>query len=158
LNTGSPASQPLHPEQLAGYGQPYAVYGYPPKPKASGLRIAMGVVAHAIAAFGILYVGVRLFTKTYAPSAPAAPWMNFRLIVGVLGCLVTGIVILAKQRKRGGAIPWLVGSFAILLVLACPGISADLHNSTPGAQAIMIPSALAVAVLATLVIVLEKKR
>ncbi|HEX9088492.1 MAG TPA: hypothetical protein VF867_13310 [Arthrobacter sp.] len=160
MNSEGPVSPPHHTAPVAGQGQPYPLYGYAPKPKSSGLRIATGVVALVIAAYGLILAAARLFTPTrlLGSSTPYIGWMNFFLIVGVLGCLVTGIVILANQRRKGGATPWLVGSFAVLIVLACLGLNADPHNGTPGGQAILIPFALAVAILATLVIVLEKKR
>lgn len=159
MNTEGPMSPPASPGNNAGHStHPYPVYGYQPKPKASGMRVGTGVVAIVVAAMGILLVGIRLFTKSLGSSTPFMGWMNFLLIVGVLGCLVTGIVILAKQRKRGGATPWLVASFAVLIVLACLGLNSDYNNGTPGGQAIMIPCALAAAVLAALVIVLEKLR
>jgi uncharacterized membrane protein SirB2 len=152
-------SPPAIPGTDAAYGtRPYPGYGYPQKPKASGMRIGAGVVAIVVAATGILLVAIRLFTKSLGSSTPLMGWMNFLLIVGVLGCLVTGIVILAKQRKRGGATPWLIASFAVLIVVACLGLNSDYNNGTPGGQAIMIPSALAATVLAALVIVLEKFR
>ncbi|MFF2244293.1 hypothetical protein ACFVTM_08960 [Arthrobacter sp. NPDC058130] len=157
MSSETPLSQPPRTETPAGFAQPqYPVHG--PAPKASGLRVATGVVALVIAPFAVLLVGVRLFARHMGPSTPFLGWMNFLLLVGAVGCLVTGIVILAKQRKRGGTTPWLVGSFAGLIVLGCLGLNTVLANGTPGGQAILIPCALAVAVLAALVIILEKRR
>jgi hypothetical protein len=124
---------------------------------ASALRISTGVVALVLSVVGIIFAGMLLFVRHSGASTPFNGWMNFFLIVGSIGCLVTGIVILAKQRKRGGATPWLVASFAVLVVVACL-VMAARNTGLPGATVITLPAALAVTVLAVLVIVKEKTR
>lgn len=160
MNTEGHMSPPAIPGTDAGNGAyAYPGYGYPQKPKASGMRIGTGVVAIVLAVVGILFACAFLFQKSaYGASTPFNGWMNFFLIVGSVGSLVTGIVILAKQRKRGGATPWLVTSFAALVVIACLGFMSSRSMGLPGAPVITLPFALAATALAILVIVLEKSR
>lgn len=99
-----------------------------------------------------------LFVRHGGASTPFNGWMNFFLIVGSIGSLVTGIVILAKQRKRGGATPWLVGSFSALAVVGCLGAMAGGSAGLPGAWGISLLLALPVVALAVLVIALEKRK
>jgi hypothetical protein len=126
------------------------------------MRIATGVVALVLAVVGDLFAGVFLFGETsYGASTPFNGWMNFFLIVGSIGSigsLVTGIVILAKQRKLGGATPWLVASFAALVMIACMGFMAADNTGYPGLPIMTLPFALATTLLAALVILLEKTR
>ncbi|MET4143805.1 hypothetical protein [Arthrobacter sp. UYCo732] len=147
---GQPPAQQPYPYPSGQYGPPA---NWQPKPPASGLRIATGVVALVLFVFGIFTAGMFLFSRHSGASSPLNGWMNFFLIVGSIGCLVTGIVIMAKQRKRGGATPWLVASFAALAVIACLGFLGGRDSGLPGAFTIILPVALAVTVLAVLVIV-----
>lgn len=159
MNAEHPNAQqptPTTSPELAGQ---YPAPGYwQPKAPASPLRIAAGVVALVLSALGILTAGILLFTIHSGASTPLNGWLNFFLIVGSVGCLVTGIVILAKQRKRGGATPWLVASFAALVVIACLGFMAGRSSGLPGAWNIILPPALATLVLAVLVIVKGKTK
>lgn len=84
--------------------------------------------------------------------------MNVFLIVGSIGCLVTGIVILAKQRKQGGVTPWLVTSFSGLMMLGCLGFMVAGNSGLPGAPLMVLPLALATLVLAILVAVRGKPK
>lgn len=93
---------------------------------------------------------IYLFVRHGGASTPYNGWMNFFLIVGSIGSLVTGIVILAKQRKQGGAIPWLVTAFSGSMVLGCLGFMAGGNSGLPGAPLIVLPFALATLVLAIL--------
>lgn len=82
---------------------------------ASRLRITAAVFALIFAVLGIFEVLIVLFSRPpIAPSTPFVGWMNFLLLVGSVGSLVTGIVLLAKQRRRGGATPWLVAAFGVV--------------------------------------------
>lgn len=72
--------------------------------------------------------------------------------------LVTGIVIIVKQKKRGGATPWLVASFAALLLMAALGLDSLDYSGTPGADRITLFAALAVIAPAVLVILTERPR
>ncbi|QOT19538.1 hypothetical protein [Paenarthrobacter sp. YJN-5] len=125
---------------------------------ASPWRITAGVVALAFGAWGVLYATVRLFTKGLGPSTPFVGWMNFLIIVGAIGCLVTGIVIIVKQRKRGGATPWLVGSFAAAILIAALGLGGMDYSGTAGGDKISMIAALVTIAFAGVVIVLEKNR
>lgn len=71
---------------------------------------------------------------------------------------MTGIVILAKQRKRGGATPWLVAAFSALVAAGCLGLIAGRTGGLPGFNTITLPVALVALVLAALVILKEKTR
>ncbi|RAX43899.1 hypothetical protein DQ354_18100 [Arthrobacter sp. AQ5-06] len=84
------------------------------------------MLALIMAFLGIIGSCMLLFMRHSGASTPFYGWMNFFLIVGSIGCLVTGIVILAKQRKRGGATPWLVAFFGAMAVIAC---LASIHRS-----------------------------
>lgn len=157
-NSEAPISQPPAGPPRTDPAQPFAAPAAG-LPKASGLRVATGVVAIVVAVIGVIFSAARLFSKMPGSSTtPYIGWMTLVLVVGVLGMLVTGVVILAKQRKRTGSTPWLIGSFAALIILSCLGLNLDPHNGTPGAQAILIPLSLAVVVLAGLVILIEKGR
>jgi hypothetical protein len=148
LNIEGPTSQTLPPTG-----------GYAPaswQPASSPLRISAGVVGLVLSVVGIVLASALLFTKGLGPGSPFLGWMNFFLIVGSIGCLVTGIVIIAKQRKRGGATPWLVATFAALAVIACIGMLAGPRSSFPGFVMITLPVALATGILAVLVIVRDK--
>jgi len=159
LNAERPASQPLPTETVDNDGgQHRAFTNRQPAPAASPLRISAGVVALVLSVVGIFFAGVFLFSKHGGASSPFNGWMNFFLIVGSVGCLVTGIVIIAKQRNRGGATPWLVASFAALVVIACLGFMGDGESGLPGAPVITLPAALATAILAVLVVVKDKTR
>jgi uncharacterized membrane protein SirB2 len=130
----------------------YPPSGYwQPKPPSSPLRIAAGVLALIASVVGVMMAGVLLFARHGGASTPFNGWMNFFLIVGSIGCLVTGIVIMAKQRKRGGSTPWLVTSFSGLTVIGCLGFMAAGNSGLPGAPLIILPFALATLVLAILV-------
>ncbi|GAA1772338.1 hypothetical protein GCM10009712_20450 [Pseudarthrobacter sulfonivorans] len=155
MNTQHPGSQQTNPYPA---GQYYPPAGWQPKLPASGLRIATGVVALVMSVFGIFTACMFLFTRHSGASSPFNGWMNFFLIVGSIGCLVTGIVILAKQRKRGGATPWLVASFGALGAIACLGFMAGGNSGLPGAFDIILPVALATVILALLVTVLVKPK
>ncbi|GAA2134438.1 hypothetical protein GCM10009825_18060 [Arthrobacter humicola] len=125
---------------------------------ASPLRIATGVVALVLPVVGLPFAAALLFSKGLGPGSPFNGWMNFFLIVGSIGCVVTGIVIIAKQRRRGGATPWLVGSFALLVVIACLGMLASPRASFPGFILITVLVAIATLILAILVIVMDKAK
>lgn len=145
-----PAPQPT----TANYPQPPAGYYPPPgywqqaKAPASGLRIAAGVLALVASVVGIMIAGIYLFVRHGGASTPFNGWMNFFLVVGSIGCFVAGIVILAKQRKQGGATPWLVTAFSGSMVLGCLGFMAGGNSGLPGAPLIVLPFALATLVLA----------
>ncbi|WP_427136702.1 hypothetical protein [Pseudarthrobacter sp. S9] len=158
MNTEGPTSPPLRTETGVDYGagQHPAPANRKPAPAASPLRISAGVVALVLSVVGIIFAGAFLFSKHGGASTPFNGWMNFFLIVGSIGCLVTGIVIIAKQRKRGGATPWLVASFAALVVIACLGFMSSGNSGLPGAPVITLPAALATAILAVLVVVKDK--
>lgn len=160
LNAEGPQSPPLHAQNDGGHGMPQTPpYGaWQVKPKASPLRISAGVVALILSVVGIFFAGLVLFVPHRGGSTPLNGWMNFFLIVGSIGSLVTGIVILAKQRKRGGATPWLVASFAALVVIACLSFMATRDIGLPGAPGMTMPFALGTAILAVLVILMEKFR
>ena len=159
----------MHPEHV---GQPPAQTRYPssqratlprrgtgqPKPPASGLRVAAGVVALVASVVGVMIAGVFLFPRRGGASTPFNGWMNFFLVVGSIGSLVTGIVILAKQRKQGGATPWLVTCFSGLMVIACLGFMAANDCGLPGTPLIILPFALATLVIAILVAVKGKRK
>ncbi|WP_146187383.1 hypothetical protein [Arthrobacter sp. HMWF013] len=138
---------------LAGQHHPPA--NWQPKGPASPLRISTGVVALVLSVVGIPFAGMLLFVRHGGDSTPFNGWMNFFIIVGSIGCLVTGVIIMIKQRKRGGATPWLVISFSGLAVIACLG-SMVSGNGLPGGWAITLLFALATMVLAVLVIVKDK--
>lgn len=145
-NGGAPAGH--YPP--AGYAQP--------KVPTSGMRVAAGVLALIASVVGLFSAALLLFMRHGGDSTPLNGWINFLLIVGSIGCLVTGIVIVAKQRKRGGATPWLVTSFAGLIVVVCL-ISILLRSSgLPGAWTLILPFALATLVLAVLVVVKDRRR
>jgi uncharacterized membrane protein SirB2 len=125
---------------------------------ASPLRITAGVLALSVAAWSLLFAGIRLFGRDMGPSNPFEGWMNFMLIVGAVGCLVTGIVVIAKQKKRGGATPWLVAGFAVLILVGALGLGSMVYSGTPGGDRITLFAAFAVLIPAALVIVMEKLR
>jgi uncharacterized membrane protein SirB2 len=149
---------PEHPSQPPAqtpYSQAPAGYYPPPgywqsKPPSSPLRIAAGVLALIASVVGIMIAGIYLFVRHGGASTPFNGWMNFFLVAGSIGCLVTGIVILAKQRKQGGATPWLVTSFSGLMVLGCLGFMVGGNSGLPGAPLLVLPFAMATLVLAIL--------
>lgn len=148
-------NQPPYPQSPAGH---YPPPGYwQPKPPSSPLRIATGVLALIASVVGIMMAGILLFARHGGASTPFNGWMNFFLIMGSVGCLVTGIVIMVKQRKRGGATPWLVTSFAGLIVIACLGFMAARNSGLPGAPVIILPFALATLVMAIMVVMKDKQ-
>lgn len=150
-----PPAQTPYPQAPAGY---YPPPGYwQPKPPSSALRIAAGVLALIASVVGIMMAGIFLFARHGGASTPFNGWMNFFLIAGSIGCLVTGIVIMAKQRKRGGSTPWLVTSFSGLVVIACLGFMIGRNSGLPGAPIMILPFALATLVLASLVVVKDKQ-
>lgn len=155
-HTGAQPTPANYPQPPAGY---YPPPGYwQPKAPASGLRIAAGVLALVASVVGIMIAGIYLFARHGGASTPFNGWMNFFLIVGSIGCLVTGIVILAKQRKQGGATPWLVTAFSGSMVLGCLGFMAGGNSGLPGAPLIVLPFAMATLVLAILVAVKGKPK
>lgn len=158
LNIDGPHTPPGQVQNGDQYVQtaPQGVWQF--KPKASPLRISAGVVGLVLSVVGILFSGILLFGRNGGSSTPLNGWMILFVIVGSIGSLVTGIVILAKQRKRGGATPWLVLSFAALVVVACLSFMATRDIGLPGAPPMIMPFALATAVLAGLVILMEKLR
>lgn len=160
MNVESPTGQPFaHETNDRPAGQHRAPAVWQPGPPASALRISAGVLALIVAVIGVIFAGAFLFSKSSdGGSTPLNGWMNFFAIVGSIGCLVTGIVIIAKQRKRGGATPWLVASFAALIVISCLGFMSSLSYNLPGAPVITLPVALATLVLTVLVIVKDKSR
>lgn len=147
-----PAAQQAYPYPP---GQQLPPTNWQPKEPASPLRITTGVVALVLSVVGIPFAGMLFFVRHGGDSTPFNGWMNFFLIVGSIGCLVTGIIIMIKQRKRGGATPWLVISFSGLAVIACLG-SMVSGNGLPGGWAITLLFALATTVLAVLVTVKDK--
>lgn len=155
----NPAGQPpvhaQYPQYPAGQYLPPG-YWQQPKPPSSPLRIAAGVLAIIASVVGIMIVGIFLFARHGGASTPFNGWMNFFLIAGSIGSLVAGIVILVKQRKRGGATPWLVTSFSGLAVIGCLGFMAGGNSGLPGAPLLVLPFALATLVLAILVVVKDK--
>ncbi|MDT0168887.1 hypothetical protein [Pseudarthrobacter sp. BRE9] len=154
-HTGQPPVPANYPQAPAGYYPPPG-YWQQPKPPASGLRVAAGVVALVSSVVGIMIAGIYLFVRHGGASTPFNGWMNFFLIVGSVGCLVTGIVILAKQRRKGGATPRLVTSFSGLMVLGCLGFLVGGNSGLPGAPLMVLPFALATLVLGILVVVKDK--
>lgn len=144
MNIEGPTSLPHH---LVPEHQPAPI---------PSLRISAGVVTLVLSISGLTMAAARLFTKGLGGSTPFNGWMNFILIVGAVGSLVTGIVIIAKQRKTFGATPWLVGSFTALVLIACLGLLPA--PGLPGLTLITLPVALAALVLAALVIAMERSR
>lgn len=53
---------------------------------ASPFRVTAGVLALSVAAWSVLFAGVRLFAKNLGPSTPFVGWMNLLLIIGAVGC------------------------------------------------------------------------
>ncbi|MGO4230157.1 hypothetical protein AB4Y72_14945 [Arthrobacter sp. YAF34] len=160
MNVESPLGQPTTNE---ADGHPHAQHraaaGRQPSGPASALRVSAGVLALIVSVIGVVFAGAFLLSKSSdGGSTPFNGWMNFFLIVGAIGCLVTGIVILAKQRKRGGATPWLVAAFAACLVISCLGFMSSISYNLPGAPIITLPLALATLILAVLVIAKDKVR
>lgn len=161
---GTPVAHPLTAGALLNVehpaGQPLTTRGsYRTAPVASPLRITTGVVSLAVAAWTVMFAAIRLFTKGLGgPSTPFVGWMNFLLIVGGIGCLVIGIVIIVKQKKRGGATPWLVVSFATFILVAALGLGSLDYSGTPGGDRITVFAALAALIPAALVIVQERFR
>lgn len=127
---------------------------------ASPLRVTSGVLALAIGAWSALFAAVRLFTKGSlgGPSTPFVGWMNFLIILGAVGCLVTGIVIIVKQKKRGGATPYLVAGFDALLLIAALGLGTLVYSGTPGGDRITLFAAVVVLLSAGAVILHERSK
>ena len=89
----------LHTKDDGRYAQatPPGIWQF--KPKASPLRVAVGVVALVLSEVGVFFAGLLLLGPHGGDSTPLDVRMVLFLIVGSIGCLVTGIVILAKQRN-----------------------------------------------------------
>jgi uncharacterized membrane protein SirB2 len=151
------SGEQLNVELPAGRQSTTAPTGYH-QPSASPFRITAGVVSLAVAVWTIQFVAIRLFTKGLGGSTPFGGWMNVLLIVGGIGCLVAGIVIIVKQKKRGGATPWLVGSFAAIVLVAALGLGSMDYSGTPGGDRITVFAALAALAPAAFVIVWERFR
>lgn len=165
MSTQHPQNQPPAPNAYPnpqGLQQPAGYYPGPghfqPKAPASGLRIGAGVVALIAGVLGVLFALVFLFDGHRGGSTPFNGFMNLFLIVGSVGSFVTGIVVMAKQRKRGGYTPRLLAGFAASSVIACLGFTAAGNTGIPGAWMIILPFALGTLILAVLVIVLEKRK
>jgi hypothetical protein len=127
---GQCQGQSPYPPQ--GYGYPSAPYeppsGYghhPDRAPSSGLRVAAGILGIVLGLFEFVAFGTAVrVTRFY-------PWMgfvSFLCLVAALGCITTGIILLAKHRGRKKTVPILLlvfcglATFTILVPVATAGI------------------------------------
>lgn len=130
--------------------------GWRKRYNASPLRITTGVFGLIFAVLGLFIALAILFSEPILiASTPTNGLLNFLLIVGSVGSLVTSIVLLAKQRRRAGATPYLVAAFSIVGCISALLLPFPLRG---GAGTITACAALVSMVLSIATVFVERRR
>jgi hypothetical protein len=114
--------QPAYQQPVQGYYPPQQGYAYPPmmmvKPKASGLRVAAGIIAFVLALVNLVMVFVMGSMPSSSPGGgPFTGFIGVMLALTVPGAIVGGILALVQMRSPGRAGPVTLLVFAAISAL-----------------------------------------
>jgi hypothetical protein len=131
--SGQYQGQPYPPQ---GYGYPPVPYGppngygyHPHRAPSSGLRVAAGILGIVMGLFEFIAVGT---ASRLAALYPGMGLVASLSLLAALGCITTGIILLAKHRGRKKTVPVLLLVFCGLATLTAfaPIVVAGLDAAT----------------------------